>query len=36
MSTELIEQLDSLAGRFGNRFLLEPAPDHRLPDHGSA
>jgi glutamate decarboxylase len=34
MSTELIEQLNSLAGRYGNRFLLEPAPDHRLPDHG--
>jgi glutamate decarboxylase len=34
MSTKLIEQLDSLAGRYGNRFLLEPAPDDRLPDHG--
>jgi glutamate decarboxylase len=34
MSTELIDQLDSLAGRYGNRFLLEPAPDDHLPDHG--
>jgi glutamate decarboxylase len=30
----LIEQLDELARRYGNRFLLEPAPDDRLPDHG--
>jgi glutamate decarboxylase len=30
----LPEQLDALAGRYGNRFLLEPAPDHRLPEHG--
>jgi glutamate decarboxylase len=34
MSTELIDQLDSLAGRYGNRFLLEPAPDDHLPDDG--
>jgi glutamate decarboxylase len=34
MSAELIEHLDSLAARYGNRFLLEPAPDDRLPDHG--
>jgi glutamate decarboxylase len=30
----LPEQLDALAARYGNRFLLEPAPDDRLPDHG--
>ena len=30
----LIEQLDALGARFGNRFLLEPAPDDRLPEHG--
>ena len=29
-----IEQLDALAGKFGNRFLLEDAPDHKLPEHG--
>jgi glutamate decarboxylase len=27
-------RLDALAGRFGNRFLLEPAPDERLPEQG--
>jgi glutamate decarboxylase len=30
----LIEQLDALAARYGNRFLLEPAPDNQLPEHG--
>jgi glutamate decarboxylase len=30
----LAEQLDALAAQYGNRFLLESAPDHRLPDHG--
>ena len=30
----VIEQLDALGARFGNRFLLEPAPDDRLPEHG--
>ena len=30
----VIEQLDELAGRYGNRFLLEPAPDNALPVHG--
>jgi glutamate decarboxylase len=30
----LSEQIDALAQRFGNRFLLEPAPDQRLPEHG--
>jgi glutamate decarboxylase len=34
MSTELIEQLDTLAAQYGNRFLLEPAPDRRLPERG--
>jgi glutamate decarboxylase len=27
-------QLDELGGRFGNRFLLEPAPDRALPQRG--
>jgi len=26
--------LDALAREYGNRFLLEPAPDHRLPKRG--
>jgi glutamate decarboxylase len=30
----LSEQLESFAARYGNRFLLEPAPDNRLPEHG--
>jgi glutamate decarboxylase len=30
----LSEQLEGLAKQYGNRFLLEPAPDHRLPEHG--
>ena len=30
----VIEHLDALAAHFGNRFLLEPAPDNRLSDHG--
>jgi glutamate decarboxylase len=30
----VIEQLDALAARYGNRFLLEPAPDEKLPEHG--
>src|SRR5688572_11621293 len=30
----VIEHLDALAASFGNRFLLEPAPDNRLSDHG--
>ena len=32
--TELAEQLDALARQYGNRFLLEPAPDDQLPEHG--
>src|SRR5918998_111394 len=27
-------QLDARAGRYGNRFLLEAAPDNHLPEHG--
>ena len=30
----LFEQLEELATRYGNRFLLEPAPDHQLPEYG--
>ena len=30
----LLEQLDRLAESYGNRFLLEPAPDNALPKHG--
>jgi glutamate decarboxylase len=34
-STEHIShELDVLAREYGSRFLLEPAPDHRLPEHG--
>jgi glutamate decarboxylase len=32
--TGLAEQLDALARQYGNRFLLEPAPDNQLPEHG--
>src|SRR5215207_1711370 len=28
------EQLDALSSRYGNRFLHQPAPDGRLPEHG--
>ena len=28
------EQLEALAVEYGNRFLLEPAPRHALPEHG--
>jgi glutamate decarboxylase len=31
---DLAEQLDELARQYGNRFLLEPAPDNTLPEHG--
>src|SRR3954454_14750801 len=27
-------ELDALAREYGNRFLLEPAPDHALPEKG--
>ena len=30
----LAHELDALAGQDGNRFLLEPAPDDRLPEGG--
>ena len=30
----LIEKLDELAAAYGSRFLLEPAPDNALPEHG--
>ena len=30
----LSAQLEALARRYGNRFLLEPAPDNELPEHG--
>jgi glutamate decarboxylase len=32
--SELFEQLETLAEQYGNRFLLEPAPDRQLPEHG--
>ena len=31
---DLAERLESLATQYGNRFLLEAAPDHQLPEHG--
>jgi glutamate decarboxylase len=31
---ELLHQLEALAQRYGNRFLLDPAPDHQLPEYG--
>jgi glutamate decarboxylase len=30
----LAAELDALAKEYGNRFLLEPAPDNELPKHG--
>jgi glutamate decarboxylase len=30
------EQIERLEGRYGNRFLLEPAPDNKLPKIGMA
>src|SRR5262245_9783212 len=30
----VLSELDTLAREYGSRFLLEPAPDHRLPKHG--
>ena len=32
----LSRQLEALAREYGNRFLLEPAPDNELPEHGMA
>ena len=31
---DLTARLDELAHTYGNRFLLEPAPDNELPEHG--
>ena len=31
---DLAQHLEALAQDYGNRFLLEPAPDHQLPEHG--
>jgi glutamate decarboxylase len=31
---ELTRELDALAREYGNRFLLEPSPDNRLPERG--
>src|SRR3954454_10516033 len=31
---ELLKQVAGLAKEFGNRLLLEPGPDGKLPDHG--
>ena len=31
---DLTKHLDVLAARYGNRFLLEEAPDNELPEHG--
>ena len=32
--SSVMGELDALAREYGNRFLLEPAPDHRLPERG--
>src|SRR4026209_731928 len=32
--SDLSGQLDELAREYGNRFLLSPAPDDKLPEHG--
>src|SRR4051794_38544733 len=31
---QLTAELDALAEQYGNRFLLEPAPDNELSEHG--
>ena len=31
---DLAQHLEELAKAYGNRFLLEAAPDHQLPEHG--
>jgi glutamate decarboxylase len=31
---ELVHELAAVAREYGNRFLLEPAPDNALPEHG--
>ena len=33
-SERISRELDVLAREYGHRFLLEPSPDHRLPQHG--
>jgi len=33
---DLAEKLEILAGQYGNRFLLEAAPDNEIPEHGMA
>jgi glutamate decarboxylase len=30
----IARELDALAREYGQRFLLEPSPDHHLPEHG--
>ena len=30
----IAEQLEQLAAMYGNRVLIEPAPDEQLPEHG--
>src|SRR4051794_30427555 len=34
MTSTLAHQLENLGREYGSRFLLEPAPDHQLPEHG--
>jgi glutamate decarboxylase len=31
---DIAHHLEALAHRYGNRFLLEAAPDHQLPEYG--
>ncbi|WP_425953684.1 glutamate decarboxylase [Xylanimonas sp. McL0601] len=31
---DFIKRIEAVASQYGNRFLLEPAPDDRLPEHG--
>src|SRR3954451_8808458 len=33
MTSTLAHALDQLGREYGSRFLLEPAPDHQLPQH---
>ena len=32
--SEMADQLEALGKDYGNRFLLDPPPDHELPEHG--
>src|SRR5436190_1086112 len=34
IGSAVTRELDAMAREYGNRFLLEPAPDNRLPEHG--